>query len=348
MAWALIAWGACPFVDLESRDMERRETQQCNYEGPSGHRCENDAGEGDLCFWHDPEAPKDGPHVREELEAYAKSGRSMEGFRLRRADLHGIDLVNRSGNGGYDMSHADLRNANLSGAHLFALDLHGSLLLKADMSRASLNQANLQDADLLGVRLRRARVEHTRWGDKVLQERAAFDAMRDGNRTLARENFEQAEEIYRNLRKTAEGRGQFENAGSFFYHEMVMRRYQMPLWSWQRCFAKLVDVFCGYGEAPIRVICFSVLFILICSVFYFFLHINYGGDSIGYNSSLSLYDNIVAFGNCFYFSVVTFTTLGYGDISPQGWARPVAAFEAFCGSFTLALFVVVFVKKMTR
>lgn len=328
--------------------MERRDKVRCGYEGPSGRQCQNEAGDSGLCFWHDTDIPKTGPSVREELEAYAKTGRSMEGFHLRLADLHGVDLVNRDGDGGYDLSHADLRNANLAGAHLFSVNLRGSRLLKADLSRASLNSADLRDADLLGVRLRRARVEHTIWGEPVLQERAAFEAQREGDATQARENFEQAEEIYRNLRKTAEGRGQFENAGSFFYREMVMRRYQMPLWSWPRFFAKMVDIFCGYGEAPIRVISFSVLFILICSVFYFFLHINTGGHSIGYDPMVSPYENLLAFGNCFYFSVVTFTTLGYGDLSPQGWARPVAAFEAFCGSFTLALFVVVFVKKMTR
>ena len=49
-----------------------------------------------------------------------------------------------------------------------------------------------------------------------------------------------------------------------------------------------------------------------------------------------------------YFSVVTFTTLGYGDLVPVGPSRIIAAIEAFAGSFTLALFVVVFVKKMTR
>ena len=49
-----------------------------------------------------------------------------------------------------------------------------------------------------------------------------------------------------------------------------------------------------------------------------------------------------------YHSGVNFATLGYGDITPHGLARPIAAFEAFAGSFTMALFVVVFVKKMTR
>ncbi|PUZ92369.1 potassium transporter Kef, partial [Vibrio vulnificus] len=57
---------------------------------------------------------------------------------------------------------------------------------------------------------------------------------------------------------------------------------------------------------------------------------------------------VLEFLNAVYFSVVTFTTLGYGDISPVGLARFIAALEAFLGSFTMALFVVVFVKKMTR
>ncbi|MDH5406821.1 MAG: potassium channel family protein [Candidatus Aminicenantes bacterium] len=42
-----------------------------------------------------------------------------------------------------------------------------------------------------------------------------------------------------------------------------------------------------------------------------------------------------------YFSIVTFTTLGYGDIRPlpAPWARMVASGEAFIGAFMIALFV---------
>lgn len=42
------------------------------------------------------------------------------------------------------------------------------------------------------------------------------------------------------------------------------------------------------------------------------------------------------------------TTLGYGDFSPVGWAKPFAAIEAFAGAFMIALFILAFVKKMTR
>jgi hypothetical protein len=49
-----------------------------------------------------------------------------------------------------------------------------------------------------------------------------------------------------------------------------------------------------------------------------------------------------------YYSIVTFTTLGYSDEARQIWlVRPLAAAQAF-GAFMMALFVVVFGKKMTR
>ena len=93
---------------------------------------------------------------------------------------------------------------------------------------------------------------------------------------------------------------------------------------------------------------FSILAILLFGACYFLLGINDNGTLIGLNGEHSLLVNIEQFFTCCYFSVVTFTTLGYGDLTPLGLSRALAATEAFIGSFTLALFVVVFVKKMTR
>lgn len=81
---------------------------------------------------------------------------------------------------------------------------------------------------------------------------------------------------------------------------------------------------------------------------YFFTGIQYDGQYVGFTEEQTLRDNTFAFFDCLYYSVVTFTTLGYGDFIPIGLSRLVAATEAFTGSFTIALFVVVFVKKMTR
>ena len=49
-----------------------------------------------------------------------------------------------------------------------------------------------------------------------------------------------------------------------------------------------------------------------------------------------------------YFSIVTATTLGYGDLQPVGWCRLIASTEAIFGTFMWAVFLVVFARKYMR
>jgi hypothetical protein len=88
--------------------------------------------------------------------------------------------------------------------------------------------------------------------------------------------------------------------------------------------------------------------IILCAFLYTITGLNYQGELHVFNSAADFKDTMNLFLSCLYYSVVTFTTLGYGDFTPVGLSRAIAAFEAFSGSFTIALFVVVFVKKMTR
>lgn len=283
--------------------------------------------------------------IKEQLEARAKTGCPMQQFSLAREDLTGVNLVNQNASCGYQLTHSDLYRANLQGAHLFMLDLSGSSLMKANLSNANLHYANLQNCNLLGVILKGAKIEHVHWGDQVVQERLG---LAEKDRQTQIELFQQAEEIYRNLRQVAEHQGLFEFAGHFFQKEMVMRRLQLPHLSFKRNFSKLVDLFCGYGESPLRVVAFSVFIIVVFATLYFFSGLSFSGESLAYAPNTGVINNIKIYLSALYFSVVTFTTLGYGDLAPVGVARALAAFEAFIGSFTLALFVVVFVKKMTR
>lgn len=286
--------------------------------------------------------------LADDLETRAKTKEPMKGFNLENCQLEGVNLVNRGCQQGFDMSESDLYRADLRYAHLFALNLSNSSLMKADLRGANLHGANLSGCNLLGVKFDGAKLEHIEWGEKVLQERLGLDALKRRDRKTGLDYIEQAEEIYRNLRLSLERDGLFEKAGFFFYREMVMRRLQMPYWSIRRFASKLVDLFSGYGEKPLKVVMFSVTTIFCCSILYFLLGISSGSEPLGLSLKLDVWQNMEHFFTCIYFSVVTFTTLGYGDIIPTGFVRPLAAIEAFMGSFTMALFVVVFVKKMTR
>lgn len=300
-------------------------------------------------FWQDPTADKHPPGgLCAALEQRARCGRPMAGFRLKNAELAGIDLVNHGGHRGFSLRDADLYRANLQNAHLFALDLRGSSLMKADLRQANLHCADLRDCNLLGVRLDDARLDNIIWDRQLLQERQGRALLRSGGSAAATQLFQEAEETYRNLRLHLEQAGLFEQAGQFFHREMVMRRLQLPRYCGRRLLSWVVDLFCGYGEKPLNVVLFSLGLIGFCGLLYFLVGVRHGELSLGLSLERGLSSNLLDLLDCLYFSVVTFTTLGYGDISPHGLARPIAAFEAFVGSFTMALFVVVFVKKMTR
>lgn len=50
----------------------------------------------------------------------------------------------------------------------------------------------------------------------------------------------------------------------------------------------------------------------------------------------------------FYYSIITFTTVGYGDCSPVGFLRIVASIEGFVGPFMMSYFTVAFARKILR
>ena len=95
----------------------------------------------------------------------------------------------------------------------------------------------------------------------------------------------------------------------------------------------------NYGESPGRVLFSAILLILISTIVYTFFGINISG-------STGITNN---FFTCLYFSLVTFTTLGYGDFSPtDGIVSVFATFQALSGLMLTSLFMVTLVRKYSR
>jgi hypothetical protein len=46
-----------------------------------------------------------------------------------------------------------------------------------------------------------------------------------------------------------------------------------------------------------------------------------------------------------YFSGITFTTIGYGDLAPVGWTRGLAVSEGLVGVLTVSAFLVSLVRR---
>lgn len=107
----------------------------------------------------------------------------------------------------------------------------------------------------------------------------------------------------------------------------------------------------GHFERPWRVIGTSILLTVLCAMLYPML----GGISADSGERIIQYefdqglDGIVGpFQESLYFSSITITTLGYGDMYPVGaYARHLAGWEARFGSILIALFIFVLGRRIS-
>ncbi|KNF07847.1 hypothetical protein CLPU_11c00150 [Gottschalkia purinilytica] len=119
---------------------------------------------------------------------------------------------------------------------------------------------------------------------------------------------------------------------------------------------------CGFGEKPIRAFIWCLLVIFFSAFLFMFLGIEGKSEYIDYIGLVdryfySGYDHIRVsfiewikdFGVSFYFSVISFTTIGFGDIHPlSAGSRILVIIEAILSISLINLFIVTLVRKMLR
>ena len=96
----------------------------------------------------------------------------------------------------------------------------------------------------------------------------------------------------------------------------------------------LADLTCKYGTDWKRPV---ILWMFLVFIFFPLLYFIFGGIT-----------KVRTPLDYLYFSIVTATTLGYGDLQPIGWCRLIASTEAIFGTFMWAVFLVVFARKYMR
>ncbi|MHC4620495.1 MAG: potassium channel family protein [Planctomycetota bacterium] len=175
---------------------------------------------------------------------------------------------------------------------------------------------------------------------------------------FARRSYGEDESFWRFVKQSAMEAGYYHLAGECFYNERCARLWQklrglsydtlsprqkaVKLLSGVRLIPELLfgRLLFGYGERPTRVLVASALIIVFCAVLY-----SRTGALVyrGGQTQASFFQGL-------YFSTITFTTLGYGDLypSPDGFCRVLAMAEAVTGGSLMALFVVSLAKRFSR
>lgn len=176
--------------------------------------------------------------------------------------------------------------------------------------------------------------------------------------SFGRRRYGDDEGFWRFVKQSAQEAGYYQLAGECFYSERCARlRYKvlgpgasdtlprskkiLRMISSLRLLPELLfgKLLFGYGERPVRVLVASVIIIFACAFIYTM------PDMLASRGQAP----VPSFMNGLYFSTITFTTLGYGDLYPaDNHCRIVAMSEAISGGFLMALFVVCLAKRFSR
>ena len=160
---------------------------------------------------------------------------------------------------------------------------------------------------------------------------------------------EQGEGLYRLAKQSAQQQGDYRRAGQYHFAEQCAIEYgrrktcRCKLWHYftEWFFARTIF---GYGEKVHRPLIAGLVVILLWAGLYLGLH------AIGPSrlEPAEFLQHEPTIGQCLYFSIVTFTTLGYGDMAPKPDFSLLASVEAVLGASLMAVFIVALTRKYMR
>ena len=279
-------------------------------------------------------------NIIQELETLNSKNENLSNSNLSKVNLQNINLVN------CDIQNSDFSKANLENASLYGANLKGCNLFKVNLKNANLNNSNLENCNLLGANFENTKLRNVKWGEnyKVVNEIEAETAYKNKDYKLAKEKYREAEDIYRAIKISMQSQTLGEETGQFFIREMIAKRKQFDRFSGSRIGSKIIEITTGYGE-KLGNIAFTILGIIIACMFLYGIEgVSYQGKTLGFFSDdFSLVSTL---GNLFYFSVVVYSTVGFGEMVPIGpLGKSIMIFEGIIGGLVLAILIIALYKK---
>ena len=288
------------------------------------------------------------------LESVDLADAELCGTRLERVNLKMASL-----------RKADLSGARLNGAELYKADLEGAFLMGADLGQAYLAQANLTHADLRGAdltsaRLNEATLREALVGEAVLRGATLTNADVTGA-DLRKLDLADADLHGLVYGSPAQRRGLFLgirgldscHGNALFVRDAKDQDYLDALElaidatrePWRRTGKRLLFRAWGlidYGRSLGRPLLYAALLCSLFGVIYLFdMHLGWGLIDYSESSQSPL--------TPFYFSIVTYTTLGYGDVHPLNWqGELLVMLEVVLGYATLGLLLSILANRVAR
>jgi hypothetical protein len=242
---------------------------------------------------------------------------------------------------------ATLRHCNFQEGKIHDCDFEDTQLAHSDFKNAHITNCSFENADMTGINLMDANITNCNFSDAIINDISTAGAIIDEKSSFGKELKSETEKDYhasaieyKQIKEMYKTSSLHSQADKFHYREMVTKRKSLSLLNPFRWFSFFFgDVLCKYGTSFVNVFLASLLVIVACAMAFQIF------DSLMfYNTKVEDY----TFMDSLYFSLTTFTTLGYGDYHAVGAIRFLAGAESFIGIALTSLFTVIVARNIIR
>ena len=224
-------------------------------------------------------------------------------------------------------------------------------LKKSIFDKDEIESIYFSDCNLKSFSMINSKVYKLEFDDEFvtkLNENTFFDKFicKDKNK----EYYASISKTYKNIASQFESNRILNISGE--YHYLYKCSQSKTLEGFSKFKSKIFWLTCGYGERPTYALITSLEIVLIFAIIYMFTGISIGDRLINYNlTSFSILEKkliLVDFLESLYFSLVTFTTVGYGDIIPVGTSIILSSIEMILGVTLVGIWTATLARKITR
>lgn len=247
---------------------------------------------------------------------------------------------------GIHFEGATLRHCNFEGGKIHDCFFENTELEHSDFKNASVNNCNFQQSDLTGINLQGAKLINCNFTDADIKDITMNTTIVDQKTTFGKILKSEKEKSYhfgsieyKQIKEMYKNSSLHKEADTYHYKEMVAKRKIAKKGNPMRWMNYIFgDLLCKYGTSYVRVFMASLV-VIFGAAWLFYL-----------NDSLWFYNKDVtaSFADSVYFSIGTFTTLGYGDYHAVDILRFVAVLESFLGAALMSLFTVIVARNIIR
>lgn len=223
-------------------------------------------------------------------------------------------------------------------------DLNGTVFLDCSFDTTRLTGCDMRSTKIINPRFIEFYIEDS--GKKSRVDRKTFLGFINYNRKEERE-IKYAADVYGNFSELFENNKLMDLQGEYFYLNKITELRNLKGLDRFKSIMGLIT--CGYGERPSLSLLTSLFLILLCGTLYMLFGVNYNNEILVFHPTvkelLPPLDKLVLW---YHFSLVTFSTVGYGNVTPIGGSLLVSAVEMVSGVVMVGIWVSTLVRKMVR